>query len=56
MSTSAKLPGMAASTAATTPFNVSSQSGPLLIADNHKRDVSAFQVLLVTDVFVGRQQ
>jgi hypothetical protein len=28
----------------------------LLIADHHKRDVPAFQVLLVTHVFVGRQQ
>ncbi len=37
-------------------FNVATQSGPLLIADNHKRDFPAFQVLLVTHVFVSRQQ
>jgi hypothetical protein len=38
------------------PFNVAAQSGPLLIGDNHERDFPAFQVLLVTDVFVSRQQ
>ena len=38
------------------PFNVAAQSGPLLIADNHERDFPGFQVLLVTDVFVSRQQ
>jgi len=37
-------------------FNVATQSGPLLIADNHKRDFPAFQVLLVTHVFVSCQQ
>ena len=38
------------------PFNVVAQSGPLLIADHHKRDFATGQVLLVTHVFVGRQQ
>ncbi len=38
------------------PFNVSAQGGPLLIAENHERDFPAFQILLVTYVFVSRQQ
>jgi len=36
-------------------FNVATQSRPLLIADNHKRDFPVFQVLLVTHVLVSRQ-
>jgi len=38
------------------PFHVAAQSGPLLIADNHEREFPTFQVLLVTHVFVSRQQ
>ena len=38
------------------PFNIAAQCGPLLIADNHERDFPGFQLLLVTDVFVSRQQ
>src|SRR5271157_1860756 len=38
------------------PFDVAAQGGPLLIADNHKRDLPAFQVLLETYVLVSRQQ
>jgi len=37
-------------------FDMAAQSGPLLIADNHERDFPAFQVLLVTDVFIGGHQ
>lgn len=38
------------------PFNVAAQNGPLLIADYHKRDFPALQVLLVADVLVRREQ
>lgn len=38
------------------PFDVATQSGPLLIADDHERDFPALEVLLVTRVFVGCQQ
>ncbi len=37
------------------PFHVTAQDRPLLIAENHKRDFSPFQVLLVTHVFVSGQ-
>jgi hypothetical protein len=36
--------------------NVIAQRRPLLIADHHKRDSAAFQVLLVPHVLVRRQQ
>src|SRR5258708_21881129 len=38
------------------PFNIVAQSGPLLVADNHERDISAFEILLVAHVLVSRQQ
>jgi hypothetical protein len=37
-------------------INVAAQNWPLLIADYNKRNLSARQILLVTHVFVGRQQ
>src|ERR1035437_9725321 len=37
-------------------FHVSAQGRPLLVSENDKSDFSARQVLLVPDVFVGRQQ
>lgn len=38
------------------PFNVSAQGWPLLVSENDKSDFPARQVLLIPDVFVGRQQ
>jgi hypothetical protein len=35
---------------------VAAQSGPLLIPDNHERNFPVYQVLLVADVLVSRQQ
>jgi hypothetical protein len=35
---------------------VAAQDGPLLVSDDHKRDFPAFQVLLVTHIFVRGQQ
>jgi len=37
-------------------LNESEQSGPLLIAENHKRYVQVFQVLLEADILVGGHQ
>jgi hypothetical protein len=37
-------------------FDVAAQGGPLLVANNQKRHLPGFQVLLVTQVFVSRQQ
>jgi hypothetical protein len=37
-------------------FNLSAQGRPLLVSENHKSDFTARQVLLVPNVFVGRQQ
>ena len=38
------------------PFDVSAQRGPLLVANYNKSDSPAVQILLITHVFVGRQQ
>ena len=37
-------------------LNVLLQDGPLLVAENHEGNSPSSQVLLVTNVFVGRQQ
>jgi len=38
------------------PFCVAAQNRPLLIAEHHKRDCPSCQILLIAQVFVGRQQ
>ena len=38
------------------PRHVATQRRPLLVADHDEGDFSARQILLITNVFVGRQQ